>query len=216
MKILIYINKNRDIRIRRERVAREIRDNLGEDLIEISEVNQKDRSLEKIKESDSIIIFAHGGEDKIFHNCGEDEEILIDNSNLSILNGKKVIAFSCFTARKLGESAITQGCTCYIGFFDSINRYLLDAARTPDQIKEFLNAINNNAFKKILIESISKNNKMIEISKSLKHELRASALKNIQGYHNEKFKEYIPQILYTVGNTAEGIRCLGNGEVQLR
>ncbi len=199
-------------------------DNLDDDYVELIQANRRDCSLEKIKEADTVIIFAHGGDDKIFHSYPDsytEEEILIDNDNVSILKDKKVIAFSCYTARKLGLTAVNnEECICYMGFFDAINRQLImDKSCTPSEVEFFLNSINNEAFKKVLIEAVNNNMKIKDICKRLNHEIRISALENIEncGIGEVKFKnKYIPQIMLTIGNTADGIRYYGDGEVRLR
>ena len=65
------------------------------------------------KPIDIVLLNGHGANDKI---AGHNNEIIIDQNNVELLQGKQIHALSCSTAKALGPMALANGAKSYIGY----------------------------------------------------------------------------------------------------
>lgn len=86
---------------------------------------------EKITNCDVAIFCTHGSKNEILKYRNDDKMdegsyVLIDESNINILNDKVVLAFCCSSARVLGKHSVKapNKCRAYIGFEKDILYYL--------------------------------------------------------------------------------------------
>ncbi|MDO4967200.1 MAG: hypothetical protein Q4E70_00310 [Candidatus Saccharibacteria bacterium] len=63
-------------------------------------------------DSDVVLLHGHGSDNCVL---GQNEQI-VDKDNAKILEGKKVHAMSCSSAKKLGPLAISMGAKAYVGY----------------------------------------------------------------------------------------------------
>lgn len=96
---------------------------------------------EKITNCDVAIFCTHGSKSEILKYRNDDKMdegsyVLIDESNINILNDKVVLAFCCSSARILGKLSVEapNKCRAYVGFEKDI-LYYLRGKRNANQTK---------------------------------------------------------------------------------
>jgi len=223
MKLVIYINKNKSIKKLAvlEKMHDEISDIANVEIV-ITENQIKDDNITHMNSADVLIIFAHGGPDKIYHdytNSVNSNDIIIDKTNANIFSNKKVIVFSCYTARELGPYAVdSENCTCYLGFYDAMYRELKNKKKTPPQVEYFFNSIYSEAFKNTIVNAINRKFTFNQIKKYLEIEIRRLLTSQVIncGINTQRFKaSLIPEITFSASKTIEGIMCFGDDSIPL-
>ena len=91
------------------------------DSTEITSLLEKDAIKSKFRQEidnhDVFIFFDHGNEEGLIDN---NSQYLIRTSDAFRLNGKKVFAMACLSAKKFGKKAFEEGCVEYWGAVESI------------------------------------------------------------------------------------------------
>ncbi|MBW9150990.1 hypothetical protein [Clostridium estertheticum] len=223
MKVVIYINNNKTIKklaSLTRKIHEEISDSNKVEIV-ITEKHNKEYSISQMNSADIIIIFAHGGSDRIYHdytNTNNINDIIIDKSNANIFRNKKVIAFSCYTARELGPYAVNnQNCKNYLGFYNAINRDLLNQ-KTPPQVEYFFSCIYSEAFKNTMVNAINNKYTFGQIKKGLIIEMRKLIFSQVNncGINGQRYEKcLIPDIIFSSKNTIDGIACFGDDTIPL-
>lgn len=214
MKILIYRSTGEEIR-KNSDFTNDLVTNLESYDIEIIMENNKSISLDKIREADLIIAFAHGDSDCIYHVLEEThDDCLIDIGNVEILENKRVIAFSCFTGSELGEMAIEAGCEAYLGFKSRIYRSLKDEEANQQFLQqygvspnEFISNIYKIAFYDSLFKGITEDYSFIQFQQYLSFMIKKVLMEQFRLTNNFVYQL---QCQESVSKTADSIHINGS------
>lgn len=83
---------------------------------------------------EAVAFYGHGDGDVWY---GHDKEIILDEMNSNLLNGKFIYDVSCYSGRGLGKLAMDNDAKCYVGY----------KAAFKLSLKEFLNSSKKDFFK---------------------------------------------------------------------
>lgn len=223
MKILIY--KSAEDKIREnskftEDLIQEIQELSSDYNIELTMDYNKITNIEKIKESDVIIIFAHGDHDCIYHIYNQVHcENFIDKDNINILAGKKVITFACYTGAELGQLAEHSGCEAYLGFKSKIYREFKDSNDNKEFLKKygiqpevFISKIYSIAFHETLLRSFQNNFSFKKLQQYLKFTIKSTLREQLS---SEKNFLYHLQCEESIHRTADSINVTGSENAEI-
>ncbi len=221
MDIIVYVSPNRTI----QKLAK-LTKTLAQSQfpITVKVIENKKVFFEALQENQTVIIFAHGGYDRIYENWTNGSpsniKILIDENNDDVLRGKRVLAFSCYTATTLGPHSVSKGCDVYLGFSQPINLELQNKGNTTPQVRFFLDGVYDLTFAEVILDAINNNMTFERIERKLKHELNRCVVEQVVKCQVDEEKccfcgqsfsaRLIPEIILTVKQTVEAIQCLGN------
>ncbi|MCS7460836.1 hypothetical protein N0M98_11845 [Paenibacillus doosanensis] len=170
----------------------------GEHSVDMIMDDNKSVCLSRIAQADIVFIFAHGSHWGVFHKfedaTGEERAKLdwlfkASEENVKLLNGKKVLAFTCFSAMPnvdgLGEVAVKKhDCKVYFGFQDKINRtfpqeFLENLPPNDQRAKNFISLVYSNVFDYCIREAFSKNLTFKQFAQLTKHLLNKEIVRRI-------------------------------------
>lgn len=214
MKILIYKSVEEKIRKNSEFTENLIQELSSDYNIEFTMDYNKCVNIEKLNEADVIIVFAHGDHDCIYHVYNEDYcEHFIDEDNVNILAGKKVITFACYTGADLGELAVRSGCEAYLGFKSKIYREFKESHDNQGFLKQygiepevFISKIYSIAFYKTLLLSLKNNFSFKKFQQYLKFTIKSTLREQL--YSQKNFLYHL-QCEETIHRTADSVSVNG-------
>jgi hypothetical protein len=96
--------------------------------LDLTECTRENASLGE--NSDLLFLMGHGSPDVLTGTSLS--EVVLDQENISLTQGKVVYALSCLTAERLGQQAVDAGAKAYIGFTKEYTLYM-DVNRAPLQ-----------------------------------------------------------------------------------
>lgn len=201
--------------------------------IDIVNDAKKDICLNQMQEYETIVIIAHGDNDKIYHRLHKTiskTQTLISNFQIhqkdqkviSAIQGKKIIAISCRTARSLGDYACKfGGCRVYLGFYNKIhfNKSNNQFRDVSPEYYQFLLNYYKNVFTDVLEIAIERHWSFLKLATILKIELQRrikSAIKNDSSINSSYYKQIVfGQAYVAVINVADNIKLFGNEQEEV-
>ncbi|KAB0442317.1 hypothetical protein [Lysinibacillus fusiformis] len=172
----------------------------------------------ELKKHDTIVIISHGSADSIYHKFDGNKmnhQVLINESNLDILNEKKVIAISCGTARELGELACTSaGCKTYLGFYNKIHFNKKNGNEPSLKYHMFISECYKDSFKEVLEMAIENNWTFNKLKLVMERELKKTVVEratNVREKHPRYyFAHEFDQSIIAVSDVANNIHLFGD------
>lgn len=137
---------------------------------------KKDFCLLEIEKYDTLVFISHGSKNEIYHRFdfkNKNHQVLLNQSNINILNNKKVIAISCGTARELGPIACEEGnCKVYLGFYNKIHFDKLNKINPSKKYHNFVSHCYKDTFRNVIEQAITNEWTFGKTKEVLKIELR--------------------------------------------
>lgn len=180
---------------------------------------KKTNCLLKMQQNDTLIFISHGSADSIYHkydhSLEEKHQILINIDNANILEGKKVIAISCGTAKELGNYACTEvGCKVYFGFLHKIHFDKKNKKPVSKNYLDFVRTCYKDCFSEILEKAISESWSFTKLRLLLKLKLQQTVLTRAENIEKIKPVYYryhgIDQAILAVSNVGAHMIIYGN------
>ncbi|MFA5715066.1 MAG: hypothetical protein WC998_04975 [Candidatus Paceibacterota bacterium] len=170
----------------------------GLQLLDLKEgrANRKEfESIIKSKEPSLILLYGHGGSDKV---AGHNDEVLIEvGDNDNILKSKIIHALSCKSAKMLGPASVSSGALAYIGY-DEDFVFCCIPEKTSKPLEDKLASLFLNP-PELLIKNLLKGNST-GVSVSRAKNLFMDNIQKLLTAENSEYDYAVPYLLWNMNH----------------